>query len=107
MGHDLVRAHQGDVLQQKAGHALAVALKYGRIAPQAREVGCKGEDLLPLLLVEKAPIGLSPALIFLLRVGQRAQLLVPVRVQRLSDQAVVGVDAKSHAVSQVIGGHPI
>lgn len=55
------------------------------------EVGGKGEDAGALLLVETA-FGLAMPFASILGVGKRAQLRVPVRLERVCDHAIVWID---------------
>jgi hypothetical protein len=41
---DLIGSDHGDVVDEQAGHALALALRGGRVGPQGREVGSQCPD---------------------------------------------------------------
>jgi hypothetical protein len=100
MGHDLVGPAQGDVLEEDADHTLALTLRSGGLAPESGEVGGEGEDLFALLSVEDEAIGLPPALVVLISGGQRPKLLVPIHLQGVGYQPVVGVDAQLATLGQ-------
>jgi hypothetical protein len=101
MGDDLLAAQQGDVLDQDPDHALALTLGNGRISPQPWEVGGQREDLLPMSVLEDSVVGLPPALVFLLRVLKCTQLVVPVRLELLRHQPVVGIDTQVAALGEL------
>ncbi len=63
-----------------------------RISPQPWEVSGEREDLRPLLVAHVHPVRLALAFIVLLSLGQCTQLVVPVRLQRVSHQSVLGID---------------
>src|SRR5665648_237469 len=100
LGDDLLAAQQGDVFDEQAHHALALALGDLRVGPEAREVAGQGEDLLLLPLVEQAAVGLAATFVLLLGRGQGAQLGVPVRLQGAGHQAVVGIDLQVAALRE-------
>ena len=101
VGDDLVSAHQGDVVEQQPDHALALPLRRGGVRPEPREVGGEGEDPGPRRRVDEPPIGLVPALMILLRRRERPQLVVPVGLERVRHQAVVGIDAEVPALGEL------
>ena len=85
-------AHERDVFDEKACHALAFALGGGRVAPQRWEVRRQGHDGGALGVVE-AGRGATLTLVVVLGGGQVAQRGVPVGFERVGDQAVGWVDS--------------
>src|ERR1700751_5023797 len=81
------------ILQDQAGHALAVAVARSRISPEPGKVLGYGQDL-SLLLLGDCPLGLL-ALFFVLLTGlfQLSKLIIPDCLQRIGDPPVVGIDA--------------
>jgi hypothetical protein len=63
------------------------------VTPQSREIGSEVKNLLPLLLIQAAPIGLALPFVLCLRIGKLTQPIVPVRFERRSDKTVVRVNA--------------
>lgn len=82
---------QRDILDQKPHHPLAFAIWSTRIVPQTRKVRSKSEDARTLLRVEAA-FALSTLFASILSVCQRAQLRVPICLERICDHAIVGID---------------
>ena len=69
--------------------------------PEAGEVGGEREDLGPALLGQRRAVGHAPPLVLLLRRRERPQLGVPVGLEGVGHEAVVGVDAQVAALSQL------
>jgi len=101
LGDDLVRAQQGDVLDEEADHPLAFALRRRRIRPQAPEVGREREDPGSLGRIDERAIALAGPLVRLLRVGERAELRVPVGLEGVRDEAVVRIDPQVPALGEL------
>jgi transposase len=91
---------QGDIGNQQPNYAFALPVSRMRIVPQAREVFRQRQDGGALLIVEP---GLALALFVVVLLGRRllAQRLVPLRFQRIGNQAVVGIAAHITAACQV------
>src|SRR5206468_4231221 len=90
VGDDLVGLRQGHVLDEEADHTHAFARWGGRVMPEPGEVGSEREHLPALLLAERPGLAVSLALVVFLGCRQRPQLVVPLRLQGVGDQAVVG-----------------
>ena len=73
---------------------LPLTLRGGRIVPEAREVRDQCHYLLTLLRAEHTAFAVAVAFVVLLGGGECAQLVVPLRFERVGDQAVVGIDAE-------------
>jgi hypothetical protein len=80
-----------DVFDQQPEHALFLLHLRARIAPETREIGGERHQFCTLGLGHNARIGGLCFLVGLLCRGQGAQFLVPVRLQRVSYQAVIGI----------------
>ena len=84
----------GDVFDEQADHALALSLWSRRIGPQGGEVTGEGTDLGLLLVAQCGSCCLVRPVVVVLRVGEIAKRVVPVRFQGVGHQPVVGVDAE-------------
>ena len=91
---DLTVLAQRDVLEQEGGHALALAGWGARIMPQGGEVGGQRPHLFLQSGIERRAVGRSPALTEILRVAEPAELPVPIRFERVGDQAVGRIDVQ-------------
>jgi hypothetical protein len=90
-----------DVLDEQAGHALALTVGRRRLVPEPGQVGRERHDASALRLVEDHPVAAALPLGLLLGLGHRAEPSVPVRLELVSDQAVVRVDLHEPAAGQV------
>src|SRR5439155_5698310 len=96
-----VGAVDGDVVDEQAGDALALAGRGGGVGPQRREVGGERADASLAFAVERGLRGGAGAFVVVLGALQRAQRVVPVGLQRVGDEAVVGVDGQVPAAGQL------
>ncbi len=88
---DLRAARDGDVLDQQPRHAFALAIRGRRIVPQAREVGGQGQDASAPGVVEPSRVLGAPLLEFPAGVVQSAQPGVPLGLQDIGHEPVVGM----------------
>src|SRR5204863_3153282 len=77
-----------------ARHALALAVRRVGITPQSREVRGQSKNPFALLRAGCDCIALTLAFVILLGFGHGAQLVVPIGLQRSSNQTVIRVHAK-------------
>jgi len=91
---------QRDVFDEQAEHPLALPIKRAGVLPQPREVHGQSEDCGAFLFGEHVG-GVALALCDLLGSSERTQFGVPVRLQHVGDQAIVGIDAQKPALGQV------
>jgi hypothetical protein len=101
MGEQLVSLHQGHVLDEQADHALALPRRRGGVVPEPRKVRGEREHLLALLLAEQTSVAATLAIVVFLGDGQRPQLDVPLRLQGVGDETVVGIDTQVAALCQL------
>ena len=87
----LGQSHVGD---QQADKALALPHRSGRVGPQGGQVGDQSTDLDALVLAEGCCTLVLGTVVFVLGLGELPQLLVPVRLQGVSHQAVGSVDGQ-------------
>jgi hypothetical protein len=94
VGHPLwhVDGRQRDLLDDKAEHGLAIGLVRRRRAPHGRQIPGEGADLRAIVVGELDAVLLLRPRIRLLDLGQLAQTLLPLTLERARDNAVVGVD---------------
>ena len=92
---------QGDVRDEEAHEPLAVAGGGAGIPPQAGHVRGQGEELGLLGLVQDAAVGGALALVDRPGVGEVAQPGVPLGLEDVRHQAVVGVDPQEALLGQV------
>src|SRR6266568_9521073 len=97
---DAVGLGHGDVVDEQPGHALALALRGGRVGPQGGEVGGQRADAGLVGLGERGG-GRGGVVVVVLGGLQGAQRLVPVGFQGSGDQPVAGVDGEVAAAGQV------
>src|ERR1700674_472271 len=97
----VVTLEQGHIGDEKACHPLAFALGRAWIIPQSREVLGKRYDRGALLVVESHAIGLALLLITVLDLSERAQRLVPLSLERVRDQSVVGINVHETPTCQI------
>ncbi len=98
---DLVGLDQGDVVEQQPGDALAFLLGGGGIGPHGGEVAGEGADA-GLVLVGQGGVrcGAGPLVVVLGGI-EGAEGIVPVGLQRVGDQPVVGVDGQVAAAGEL------
>ncbi len=101
VGGDLGVLDERHVLDEEPRQTLLLANGCGRIVPEAREVGGEGQDLAAVLVVRRAGIILGLLFVASLRVGEGAELGVPVGLEGIGDQTVVGIDATVAAFRQL------
>ena len=94
---DSVQRH---VLDQQPQHAFALTRRRVDVVPELGEIRAQGKELLAFVLVEDELLAVALLLVALPRVLEPAQLLIPIRLQRVGHQSVVRVD------SQVAGRPP-
>ena len=87
---DLGASREGDVVDQQPRHALALAVRGRQIIPQAREVGGQGQDALAPGVVELSGVLGTPLLEFPAGVVQSAQSGVPLGLQDIRHEPIVG-----------------
>src|SRR5208283_16509 len=91
---DGVASVEGDVFDEEPDHSLAIPLGRGRISPQGGEVAHQGPDLRLVLVVERATGSLAGPVVVVLRVAELSQGVVPVGLERVGHEPVVGVDGE-------------
>jgi len=79
-----------DVLQNRTSHPFALPVGSAGIAPESWEGRRQGQDGRPLFVIELETILFPLLLVAFLGCGQGAGLVVPFRLQAVSDEAVVG-----------------
>ena len=97
---DLVGLVEGDVLDQQSGDPLALAGGCGGVGPERGEVGGELADLCLVVVVERGVGGGGLAVVFVLGGLQRAERVVPVGLERVGDEPVVGVDGEVAAAGE-------
>jgi len=98
---DVVGLVQGDVVDQEADHAFAVALLGVRVGPEGREICCQRTDSVLQIVAEDGRGGSAGAFVVLAGGVQGAERVVPVGFEAVGDQPVVGVDGQIAATCQV------
>jgi hypothetical protein len=93
---------QGDVGDQQPDQAFALAHRGGGIVPQGGEVGGQRADAVTLDVVE-AGAGAAGFVVVVARVGELAELVVPVRFEGVGDEPVGGIDGQVAAAGGVGG----
>jgi len=91
-GDGLLAFDQSDVFDEEPEHALPVPVGGTRGAPDRREVGGQRRYALALLWTEYRGVETAAALVVVLRLCQCAQLIVPISLERVGDQAIVRID---------------
>ena len=71
-----------------------------RIIPDAWKVSRQGEQLLARLRVNQQTLLLCLLLVLFLRLGQGAQLIIPLRFQAIGDKTIIGIDFHITAASE-------
>ena len=89
---DVLGALDGDVFYEEADHAFAFPLGGACVVPQRREVGSEGHDPSALFVGEAGPVGVSCLFVVVLGGGELSQRFVPVGLEGVGHQAVVGID---------------
>jgi hypothetical protein len=97
---DLLVAVEGDVVDQHADHAFAFALGSCGIVPEPGEVAGECHHLRALLVGEACVAVGACAVVVVLGFGEVAELLVPVGLERVGDEPVVGVDGEVAAARE-------
>ena len=90
-----------DVGDQQPDQALALAQRRGGVVEERGQVGGERADPLLLIVGERPVAGLVGAVVVVLGVGELAQPVVPVGLERVGDEPVAGVDGEVAAAGQV------
>ena len=101
VNQDLVGSLQRHVLDQQPQHAFALARRRVDVVPELGEVRAQGKEFLAFVLVEDELLALALLLVALPRVLEPAQLLIPVRLQRVGHQSMVRIDPQVAAPGQL------
>ena len=83
-----------DVFEKEAVHALSFPLRSCRVFPKSGEVARERTDLRLAGLAQRLSRGLARPVVVVLRVGEFAQRVVPIRLQGVGYEPVVRVDAQ-------------
>ena len=102
-GDLLVAAEQGDIGEEQSDQPLALADRGRRVSPERGEVGGERADPGLLLVGERPVAGLGGALVIVFRVGELAQLVVPVGFELVGDEPVGRVHSEV-ATAGCLGG---
>jgi hypothetical protein len=89
----LLPFHERDVLDDQPEHAFPLTVRCGRLAPELGDIVRQGEDAGSLFVAEDHAVGLLLLSVAVLRLVEEAQLVIPVGLERIGDQAVVGINA--------------
>jgi transposase len=89
---DLLRLDQCHVVDEQANDALALADVDTRILPEPRQLLGKVENASASLRTESFGLLFAAALVLFRRIGVPAQFVVPIRFERICDEAVIGID---------------
>jgi len=89
---DVFATLDGDVFDEQADHAFAFALGGAGVAPERGEVGGKGDDASTFIVGEACPVGVCCLFVVVLGGGELSQGLVPVGLEGVGHETVVGVD---------------
>ncbi len=76
----------GDVFDEQADHALALSLRSRRIGPQGGKITGESTDLRLLLVAQRGSCCVARPVVFVLRAGELAKSVVPVRFQGVGCQ---------------------
>jgi nucleoside-diphosphate-sugar epimerase len=98
---DLVCLGDGDVLDEQSGHSFAFPGRGGGVGPEAGEVGRQGSDAGLVFFGEGGLGGCAGPLVVLLGVVELAEGVVPVGLEAVGDQAVVGIDGEVAAAGEL------
>jgi hypothetical protein len=88
---DRIALDQSDVFDQQRQHASAFVKRGGLIVPREWEVLTEARHARSALLIEAHRGGLALTSVLLLKGIELTQCLIPVRLQRVGDEAMVGV----------------
>src|ERR1700721_3705001 len=92
MGCDRLRFDQGYVVNEQAYDAFALAGINARFIPDLRQLFGETENTSASLGTKCRSLVLASALVFLDGLCVQTQLSVPIRLEGIGDEAVVGVD---------------
>jgi hypothetical protein len=92
MGCDRLRFDQGYVVNEQAYDAFALAGINARVIPDLRQLFGETENTSASLGTKCRSLVLASALVFLDGLCVKTQLSVPIRLEGIGDEAVVGVD---------------
>jgi hypothetical protein len=99
---NLLSVAYGHVFDEKAKNPLSFSRFNRGIIPDSREVGRQREQLLVRLGINQQALFLRLPFVVLLRLGEATELIVPVRFQALSDQAIIGLKCcRQHLIPYV------
>src|SRR3954470_23285686 len=101
MHSDPLFSNQRHVSDQQPNHAFPLPVGGLWILPQPRKITSESGDSRTLLLTNCRSVLLPLLLVVLLCFRQRTELVVPVRLERVRDQAIRGIDVKITALCQV------
>jgi hypothetical protein len=93
---------QGGVGDQQPDQAFALAHRGGGVVPQGGEIGRQRADAVTLDVVG-AGVGAAGLVVVVVRGGELAELVVPVRFEGVGDEPVGGVDGQVAAAGGVGG----
>ncbi len=97
------RRHLGesDILDDVRKQSFAFAVWRIRICPELVEVHCHRDEPFADSLIEDKLILLASAISIFPCFGQNAELLIPFAFERVSDEAIIGVDQHETALSEI------
>jgi hypothetical protein len=98
---DLWSFAERHVVHEKSHHALALAIGRRRLLPKLRQIGGEREDARALRLIENGFVALASALVFLLGAGESTELPVPLGLEFVGHQTIVGIDLHEAPARQV------
>jgi hypothetical protein len=90
-----------DILDDVREQPLALAVRETRIAPKRCKVCRHGDEAITDRVVENELVLLAPALSFLPRASERAQLVVPLAFERVGDKTVGWVDEHESPLTEI------
>src|SRR5260370_8508434 len=90
MGGDVVRLDQGNVVDEEAQDALALAAIDARVLPDSRQLLCETENAAAHVCIECDCLLSTTSLVVCGGVSMKTQLVVPFRFEGIGDEAVVG-----------------
>lgn len=91
---DVFCSEQRNVLDEQCDHALALERRRALVVPDAREISGEGKDTRACLFTEQSLIGLALPLVLLLKRIKRAKARVPVGLERIGHETIIGIDFK-------------
>ena len=89
------------VLDDMGEHALSLAVRRGRVRPEFLEVCGQRAEPFADRLVENEPVLPSCPLSVVTCLGQGAQLVIPISLERVGDQAITRIDHHKPALRQI------